>query len=53
VNIDRSDRADHRPRGFSGVGGGPFYGTGYYDGSGLGLVIIIFIVIVVLLMGRI
>ena len=23
--------------GFSGVGGGPFYGTGYYGGGGLGL----------------
>ena len=22
--------------GFSGVGGGPFYGTGYYGGGGLG-----------------
>jgi hypothetical protein len=36
--------------GFSGVGGGPFYGTGYYSG-GLGLVIIIRIVLP--LMGRI
>ena len=25
--------------GFSGIGGGPFYGTGYYGGGGLGLVI--------------
>ena len=24
--------------GFSGIGGGPFYGTGYYGGGGLGLV---------------
>ena len=24
--------------GFSGFGGGPFYGTGYYGGGGLGLV---------------
>ena len=23
--------------GFSGIGGGPFYGTGYYGGGGLGL----------------
>ena len=22
--------------GFSGIGGGPFYGTGYYGGGGLG-----------------
>lgn len=35
--------------GFSGIGGRPFYGTGYY-GGGLGLVIIILIVL--LLMGR-
>ncbi|WP_421912199.1 DUF3309 family protein [Mesorhizobium sp.] len=37
--------------GFSGLGGGPFYGTGYYGGGGLGLVLIIIIVLVVL--GRI
>ena len=24
--------------GFSGLGGGPFYGTGYYGGGGLGLI---------------
>jgi Protein of unknown function (DUF3309) len=36
--------------GFSGIGGGPFYGTGYYGGGGLGLVIIILLVLV--LMGR-
>jgi putative copper export protein len=36
--------------GFSGIGGGPFYGTGYYGGGGLGLVIIILLVL--LLMGR-
>jgi hypothetical protein len=36
--------------GFSGVGGGPFYGTGYYGGGGLGLVIIILLIL--LLMGR-
>ena len=36
--------------GFSGVGGGPFYGTGYYGGGGLGLLIIILLVLV--LMGR-
>ena len=27
--------------GFSGLGGGPFYGTGYYGGGSLGLVIVI------------
>ena len=37
--------------GFSGIGGGPFYGTGYYGGGGLGLVIIILLILV--LMGRI
>jgi Protein of unknown function (DUF3309) len=36
--------------GFSGIGGGPFYGTGYYGGGGLGLIIIILIIL--LLMGR-
>ena len=37
--------------GFSGVGGGPFYGTGYYGGGGLGLVLVIVLILVVL--GRI
>jgi hypothetical protein len=37
--------------GFSGLGGGPFYGTGYYGGGGLGLVLVIIIILVVL--GRI
>jgi len=37
--------------GFSGIGGGPFYGTGYYGGGGLGLVIIVLLILV--LMGRI
>ena len=37
--------------GFSGIGGGPFYGTGYYGGGGLGLIIIILVIL--LLMGRI
>jgi hypothetical protein len=36
--------------GFSGVVGGPFYGTGYYGGGGLGLIIIVLLVL--LLMGR-
>jgi hypothetical protein len=34
--------------GFSGLGGGPFYGTGYYGGGGLGLVIIILLILVLL-----
>ena len=37
--------------GFSGIGGGPFYGTGYYGGGGLGLILII--VLVLFLVGRI
>lgn len=36
--------------GFSGLGGGPFYGTGYYGGGGLGLVIVILLIL--LLLGR-
>jgi hypothetical protein len=36
--------------GFSGIGGGPFYGTGHWGGSGLGLVLII--VLILVLMGR-
>jgi Protein of unknown function (DUF3309) len=36
--------------GFSGIGGGPFYGTGYYGGGGLGLVLVVLLVLV--LMGR-
>jgi hypothetical protein len=36
--------------GFSGIGGGRFYGTGYYGGGGLGLVIVILLILV--LMGR-
>jgi len=34
--------------GFSGLGGGPFYGTGYYGGGGLGLVIVIVLILVLL-----
>ena len=37
--------------GFSGIGGGPFYGTGYYGGGGLGLVVVILLILV--LLGRI
>jgi hypothetical protein len=37
--------------GFSGIGGGPFYGTGYYGGGGLGIIIVILLILV--LMGRI
>ena len=36
---------------FSGLGGGPFYGTGYYGGGGLGLVIVILLILI--LLGRI
>jgi hypothetical protein len=37
--------------GFSGLGGGPFYGTGYYGGGGLGLVLVV--VLILVLLGRI
>jgi hypothetical protein len=37
--------------GFSGIGGGPFYGTGYYGGGGLGLVIVILLILI--LLGRV
>ena len=37
--------------GFSGIGGGPFYGTGYYGGGGLGLVILVLVIL--LLLGKI
>jgi hypothetical protein len=36
--------------GFSGYGGGPFYGTGVYGGGGLGLVLVI--VLILVLLGR-
>jgi hypothetical protein len=34
--------------GFSGLGGGPFYGTGYYGGGVLGTVLIIVLILVLL-----
>jgi hypothetical protein len=34
--------------GFSGIGGGPFYGTGYYGGGGLGLVIVVLLILLLL-----
>jgi len=34
--------------GFSGLGGGPFYGTGYYGGGGLGLLIVVLLILVLL-----
>jgi hypothetical protein len=34
--------------GFSGLGGGPFYGTGYYGGGGLGLPIVVLLILVLL-----
>src|SRR4051812_24387959 len=37
--------------GFSGIGGGPFYGTGYYGGGGLGVGFLILLFL--LLVGRI
>ena len=38
--------------GFSGIGGGPFYGTGYYGGGGLGLVIVILLIFLLLGKGK-
>lgn len=34
--------------GFSGIGGGRFYGTGNYGGGGIGLVLVIVLVLVLL-----
>ena len=34
--------------GFGGVGGGPFYGTGYYGGGGLGLVAVVPLILILL-----
>ncbi|HUE65303.1 MAG TPA: DUF3309 family protein [Rhizomicrobium sp.] len=34
--------------GFSGIGGGRFYGTGYYGGGGLGLVLVVVLILVVI-----
>ncbi len=34
--------------GFSGLGGGQFYGTGRWGGSGLGLVLVVVLVLVLL-----
>lgn len=34
--------------GFSGWGGGPFYGTGHYGGIGLGAVLVIVLIFVLL-----
>jgi hypothetical protein len=32
--------------GLSGIGGGPFYGTGYWGGGGLGLAVVILIILI-------
>ncbi len=34
--------------GFSGIGGGRFYGTGYYGGGGLGLVVVVVLILVLI-----
>jgi hypothetical protein len=34
--------------GFTGIGGGSFYGTGYYGGGGLGLVVLVLVILLVL-----
>lgn len=36
--------------GLGNIGGGPFYGTGYYGGGGIGLVLVI--VLIFVLLGR-
>jgi Protein of unknown function (DUF3309) len=36
--------------GFSGVGGGPFYGTGFYGGGAIGTILIV--VLILVLLGR-
>jgi len=34
--------------GFSGIGGGRFYGMGYFGGGGLGLVLVVVLILVIL-----
>jgi len=34
--------------GFTGIGGRPFYGTGYYGGGGLSLVVLVLLILVLL-----
>jgi Protein of unknown function (DUF3309) len=34
--------------GFTGLGGGRFYGTGHYGGGGLGLAVVIVLVLVLI-----
>lgn len=34
--------------GFSGIGGGPFYGMGYYGGGALGTILIVVLILVLL-----
>ena len=34
--------------GFSGIGGGRFYGTGYYGGGGIGLILLVVLILVLL-----
>ena len=34
--------------GFTGIGGAPFYGTGYYGGGGLGIVVLVLLILVLL-----
>jgi Protein of unknown function (DUF3309) len=51
-HVDRNHSANYLViiliGGFSGFGGGPFYGTGYYGGGGLGVVIVILLILVLL-----
>lgn len=36
--------------GFTGVGGGPFYGTGFYGATGMSTVVVVLLIL--LLLGR-
>ena len=52
LHVTRNYHTDHSryrvARGFSGIGGGPFYGTGYYGGGGLGLIVVILLILLLL-----
>jgi len=50
-NYSTDHFGDRVARRFQRIGGGRFYGTGYYGGGGIGLILIIVLILVVL--GRI
>jgi len=46
---DHSHYSHYRAaRRLHGIGGGPFYGTGYYGGGGLGLIVVILLILLLL-----